>query len=84
MDLTKEQRKFYEETREMARKEIEDIEKKIEEELARVKQRLIELQNAKKAAKQIYEGACARLGVKSELTESEVDLAKEMGDKGLM
>ncbi len=43
----------------MARKEIEDIEKKIEEELARVKQRLIDLQNAKKAARQIYDGASA-------------------------
>ena len=31
MELTKEQRKFYEETREMARKEIEDIERKIED-----------------------------------------------------
>jgi len=74
MELTKEQRKFYEETREMARKEIEDIEHKIEEELARVKQRLIDLQNAKKASRQIYDGACARLGVKSELTESTVDM----------
>ena len=74
MELTKEQRKFYEETREMARKEIEDIELKIEEELARVKQRLIDLQNAKKASRQIYDGACARLGVKSELTESTVDM----------
>jgi hypothetical protein len=59
MELTKEQRKFYEETREMARKEIEDIERKIEEELARVKQRLIDLQNAKKASRQIYDGACS-------------------------
>ena len=74
MELTKEQLKFYEETREMARKEIEDIEHKIEEELARVKQRLIDLQNAKKASRQIYDGACARLGVKSELTESTVDM----------
>ncbi len=77
MELSKEQRKFYEETREMARKEIEDIDKKIEEELARVKQRLIELQNAKKAARQIYDGACTRLGVKSEISDSGVDLAKE-------
>jgi hypothetical protein len=77
MELTKEQRKFYEETREMSRKEIEDIDKKIEEELARVKLRLIELQNAKKAARQIYDGACSRLGVKSELSDSGVDISKE-------
>ena len=78
MELTKEQRKFYEETREMARKEIEDIDRKIEEELARVKQRLIDLQNAKKASRQIYDGACSRLGVKSDLTESTVDLQKSL------
>ncbi|MBP7864398.1 MAG: hypothetical protein KA419_00500 [Acidobacteria bacterium] len=78
MELSKEQRKFYEETREMARKEIEDIDRKIEEELARVKQRLIELQNSKKATRQIYDGACMRLGVKSELSESTVDIAKEI------
>jgi len=77
MELTKEQRKFYEETREMSRKEIEDIDKKIEEELARVKLRLIELQNAKKASRQIYDGACTRLGVKSELGDTGVDVTKE-------
>ena len=77
MELTKEQRKFYEETRGMSRKEIEDIDKKIEEELSRVKTRLIELQNAKKAARQIYDGACTRLGVKSELSDTGVDIAKE-------
>ena len=82
MELTKEQRKFYEETREMARKEIEDIDKKIEEELARVKQRLIDLQNAKKASRQIYDGACARLGVKSDLADSTVDL-KDVTSKTL-
>jgi predicted phage gp36 major capsid-like protein len=84
MELTKEQRKFYEETREMARKEIEDIERKIEEELARVKQRLIDLQNAKKASRQIYDGACSRLGVKSDLAETTVDIAKEMSSKALV
>lgn len=76
MELTKEQRKFYEETREMARKEIEDIEKKMEDELARFKLRWIELENAKKASRQIYDGACQRLGVKSELTETTLDPSK--------
>ncbi len=75
MDLSKEQRKFYEETREMARKEIEDIDRKIQEELDRVKQRLIELQNSKKATRQIYDGACLRLGVKSDISDSNVDIA---------
>ena len=42
--------------------------------------RLIDLQNAKKASRQIYDGACARVGVKSDLADSTVDL-KEVTSK---
>lgn len=85
MELSKESRKFYEETREMARKEIEDINHRIEEELAHVKQRLIDLQNAKKAHQQIYDGACALLGVKSDLAaDSGVDIAHEMSSRSFV
>lgn len=65
--LTDEQRHRYEETRRMAKEEMEQIDKEIEVELSRVKERLLELQTAKKAIKQIYDGACSRLGVKSSL-----------------
>ncbi len=71
MPLSKDQQAFYQKTMEWTRKEIADIDTQIEEELARVKERLAELQNAKKAARQIYDGATARLGVENELEKAE-------------
>ncbi|MDI9613780.1 MAG: hypothetical protein QM330_12170 [Acidobacteriota bacterium] len=72
--LTEEQRKKYEQTRQMAKEELEALDREISEELAKVKDRLLELQQAKKAVKQIYDGACARIGVKSVLEVSDLNL----------
>ena len=43
----------------------------IEEELAKVKDRLAELQNAKKASRQMYDAACMRLGIANDLEAEE-------------
>jgi len=56
--LSDDQKNFYEETRKHLRNEIAEIENSVEEELARVKEKLAELQKAKKAALQMYAGAC--------------------------
>ncbi len=64
-------RKKYESVLQMAKEEIADIEAQIEEELARVKEKLAELQEAKKAAKQMYAAACLRLGIPNDLEEEE-------------
>lgn len=71
MALSKEQAQFYQHTLEMTRKQINDLNSQIEEELAKVKERLAELQNAKNAAKQIYDGACRMLGVENDLEKDE-------------
>ena len=71
MALTKEQQQFYQTTMDMTRKQIGDLNAQIEEELAKVKERLAELQNAKNAAKQIYDGACKILGVENDLEKEE-------------
>jgi hypothetical protein len=63
--LTDEQKRKYEATRQMAKDELERIDKDLEEEVIRARQRLEELQQAKKAIKQIHDGACSLLGVKS-------------------
>ena len=63
MTLTDQQRQFYENSLTMTKQEIEDLDRQIEEELAKVKDRLAELQNAKKAARAMYDAACMRLGV---------------------
>jgi uncharacterized protein YPO0396 len=76
MALSRDQAQFYQTTLEMTRKQINDLNSQIEEELAKVKERLAELQNSKNAAKQIYDGACKILGVENDL-EKEDDGAGE-------
>lgn len=77
MALSKEQTQFYQQTLEMTRRQISDLNNQIEEELAKVKEKLAELQNAKNAAKQIYDGACKILGVENDLEKEEEDLGAE-------
>lgn len=71
MALSDAQKQFYENTLKMTRQQIDDIEVQIQEELAKVKDRLAELQNAQKAARQMYDGACKLLGVQNDLDEGE-------------
>jgi len=61
--LTEQQKQRYETTRQMAKEELDSLDREIGEELAKVKERILELQRAKQAVKQIYDGACARMGV---------------------
>ena len=71
MPLSKDQQQFYQHTLDMTRKQIDDLNAQIEAELAKVKERLAELQNSKNAAKQIYDGACKILGVENDLEKEE-------------
>jgi len=71
MSLSPDQRKFYEHTLDVTRQEIGDAEQEIQAELAKVKDRLAELQNAQKAARQMYDAACMRLGIPNDLEEAE-------------
>jgi butyrate kinase len=77
MSLTEQQRKFYENTLSVTRQEMEELDHMIEEELAKVKDRLAELQNAKKASRQMYDAACLRLGIPNELETEEGQGAAE-------
>ena len=71
MSLTDEQAQFYRQTLEIARKSIDELNVQIEEELAKVTDRLGDLPAKKNAAKQIYDGACKILGVENELEKVE-------------
>jgi hypothetical protein len=71
MSLSGDQKKFYENTMAVTRREITELEEQIQEELAKVKDRLAELQNAQKAARQMYDAACMRLGIPNDLDDSE-------------
>ncbi|MBV8519114.1 MAG: hypothetical protein JO197_17090 [Acidobacteria bacterium] len=69
--LTDQQRKFYETTLQVTKQEISDLKDQIEEELAKVKDRIAELQSAINASKQMYGAACSRLGVNNDLDEDD-------------
>ena len=71
MSLSKDQADFYRHTLEMTRRQIDDLNEQIEQELSKVKDRLADLQNAKDAAKQIYDGVCKILGVENDLEKEE-------------
>lgn len=75
MGLSDEQRKFYENTLTVTKQEIEELDRQIEAVLAEVKDRLAELQNDKKAARQMYDAACLRLGIPNDLEEEDDDAA---------
>ncbi len=57
---------FYENALSESKKQMEIIDAKIDEELARVKETINGLQEQKKAIRQIYEGAALVLGVENE------------------
>lgn len=69
--LTDQQRKFYETTLQVTKQEISDLKDGIEEELAKVKDRIAELQNAINASKQMYAAACSRLGLQNDLEDED-------------
>ena len=69
--LTDQQRKFYENTLQVTKQEINELKEQIEEELSKVKDRISELQNAINASKQMYSAACQRLGVPNDIEEEE-------------
>jgi hypothetical protein len=69
--LSDQQRKFYETTLQVTKQEVGELKDQIEEELAKVKDRIAELQNAINASKQMYAAACARLGVSNDMDEDE-------------
>lgn len=78
MTLTEQQRKFYENTLDVTRQEMDELDRLIEEELAKVKDRLAELQNAKKASRQMFDAACLRLGINNDLEAEEAQSSTEV------
>ena len=69
--LSDEQKRVYQQSMEMAQHQLEEIERQIEQELAAVRERLAVLQDRRKATLQMYDAACALLGVPNELESEE-------------
>ena len=69
--ITDQQRKFYETTLQVTKQEISDLKDQIEEELAKVKDRIADLQQAINASKAMYAAACSRLGMNNDMEDEE-------------
>ncbi len=74
--LSTDQKSRYEQIRQTALAELETLDRDIESALGAVKKRLLELQEAKKAVKQILDGASARLGTPSTPPFKEISLSE--------
>lgn len=74
--LSADQKTRYEHIRQTALADLEGIDREIETELGRIKKRLLELQEDKKAVKQILDGASARLGAPSGPPLKELNIAE--------
>ncbi|MBN1551291.1 hypothetical protein JW979_07475 [bacterium] len=70
-NLSDDQKSFYENVYKVSKQEIEAISAQIERELAEVKERITKLNQEKQAVRQMYDGACARLGIESEFDKAE-------------
>jgi ribosomal protein L11 len=73
--LSDQQKQKFEMMRQMAKEELDALDHEIAAELARAKERLLDLQQAKKAVKQIHDGACVRMGIKSVIEMKDVSLS---------
>jgi len=83
MSLSKEQTKYFETTLDVSRRQIEEINELIAQELARAQDRLGQLKDARDAAKEIYDVACRMLGVENEIDRNlELENAAGSGDGG--
>lgn len=72
-ELTDEQRQFYEDARQRTKSEVETFQSQIDAELAKVKERIADLDNGRKAVRQMYDAACVMLGEPNEFEVEETE-----------
>jgi hypothetical protein len=72
--MTIDQKSRYETMRQMAKDELDHLDKELSAEVTRAKQKIEELQRTKKVVKQIYDNACGLLGVKSAIEMKDYEL----------
>ena len=70
MKVNKEQEDLYKKTMESAKKELEDMDSQMEQELQKIREKLAQMQESKKYYKQIYEGAAHLLGIEVETDDN--------------
>jgi len=71
MAVSKEKEDLYKKMMEDAKSQLKDLDKQMQEEIQKIREKLAELQAAKKNFKQVYDGAAKILGIKTKLEEEE-------------
>lgn len=66
MALSKEQEELYRRTMEEVKRQLDDLEAQVEQELQKVRERLAHLQESKKSLKMVYDGTAKLLGLEPE------------------
>jgi ElaB/YqjD/DUF883 family membrane-anchored ribosome-binding protein len=82
MAINKEQEDIYKKAMNEAKKELDGVDSRMQEEIQKARQRLAELQESKKHYRQIYEGTALLLGIEVEPEEeSELPQAEQMTEE---
>lgn len=71
MAVSKEKEELYKKMMEDAKSQLNDLDKQMQEEIQKIREKLAELQAAKKNFKQVYDGAAKILGIKTKPEEEE-------------
>jgi len=69
MGISKELEDLYRRTMDEVKKQLDDIDGQVEQELQKVRERLAQLQESKKSLKMVYEGTAKLLGIEVEPDE---------------
>ena len=76
MAISKEQEEIYKKAMDEAKKELDSVDSRMQDEIQKARQKLAELQESKKHYRQIYEGTALLLGIQVE-PEEETDLSQK-------
>jgi hypothetical protein len=82
MAVNKEQEEIYKKAMNEAKKQLDGVDSKMQEEIQKARQKLADLQESKKHYRQIYEGTALLLGIEVEPEEeSELPQAEQMTEE---
>ncbi|UCC39608.1 MAG: hypothetical protein JSV96_17815 [Candidatus Aminicenantes bacterium] len=69
MEVSKEKEELYKKMMEDAKNQLAELDSQMQQEIQKIREKLAELQAAKKNFKQVYDGAAKILGIKTKLED---------------
>jgi phage terminase large subunit len=71
MAVSEEKEELYKRMMEDAKSQLKDIDNQMQQEIQKIREKLAELQAAKRNFKQVYDGAAKILGIRTEIEDEE-------------